>query len=102
MGHSPEELGLTPDLSRLPSRMQDLVRHGNHRKYPSCSETSVAVCAEMFRAHYGLDEVWMVMTIPANSISEVFFEKDGEDAEACLEKIISRAHETAVLRADNE
>jgi hypothetical protein len=28
----------------------------------------------------------------------VFFEKDGEEAEVNLEKIISRAHETVILR----
>ena len=45
----------------------------------------------MFRAGYGLDEVWMVMTNPENSISEKFYEK-GARGEDYLELTISKAH----------
>lgn len=95
MSPSLEELGLSPDLSRLASWVQDLIRDGACGGLSSHSEVSVAVCAEMFHAGYGLDEVWIVMTDPAHAISEVFFEKDGEEAEAYLEKIIFMGHEVA-------
>jgi hypothetical protein len=45
----------------------------------------------MFRAGYGLDEVWMVMTNPENGISEKFYEK-GPRGEDYLELTISKAH----------
>ena len=87
-----EELGLAPDLSRLPASVLELIRHGNRTEYPSRSEADWAVCVEMFRAGYGLDEVWMVMTNPENGISEKFYEK-GARGEAYLELTISKAHE---------
>ena len=90
-----EDLGLCPDLLRLPSWVQDLIRHGNHTECSSHSEASVAVCAEMFWVGYALDEVWMVLTNPAHGISKEFFARDGEEAEAYLEKIISMAHQAA-------
>ena len=102
MGSSPKELGLAPNLSRLPSWVRSLIRHGDRGEHPNRSEASVAICAEMFRVGYGLDEVWMVMTNPANGISQVFFQNDGEEAEVNLERIISRAHETVTLREGNE
>ena len=86
-----EELGLAPDLSRLPESVLELIRHGNGTEYPSRSEADWAVCVEMFRAGYGLDEVWMVMTNPENGISEKFYEK-GARGEDYLELTISKAH----------
>jgi len=86
-----EELGLAPDLSRLPESVLELVRHGNGTEYPSRSEADWAVCVEMLRAGYGLDEVWMVMTSPENGISEKFYEK-GPRGEDYLELTISKAH----------
>ena len=86
-----EELGLSPDLSRLPESVLELIRHGNRTEYPSRSEADWAVCVEMFRAGYGLDEVWMVMTNPENGISEKFYEK-GARGEDYLELTISKAH----------
>jgi hypothetical protein len=86
-----EELGLAPDLSRLPASVLELITHGNGTEYPSRSEADFAVCVGMFRAGYGVDEIWMVMTNPQNGISEKFFEKDagGEDY---LELTLSKAH----------
>ncbi len=86
-----EELGLAPDLSRLPAGVIELIRHGNRTEYPSRSEADWAVCVEMLRIGYGLDEVWMVMTNPENGISEKFFEK-GALGEDYLELTISKAH----------
>ena len=98
MGRALENLGLCPDLSHLPSSVLDLVRNGNRGEYPHRSEDSVVVCAAMFRAGYGVDEVWMVMTDPANAISQKFFEEDGEQAEAHLEILISEAYEVITVR----
>jgi hypothetical protein len=86
-----EELGLVPDLSRLPAGVLELVRRGNGTEYPSRSEADWAVCVEMFRAGYGLDEVWTVMTNPENGISEKFYEK-GARGEDYLELTIRKAH----------
>ena len=86
-----EELGLAPDLSRLPAGILELIRHGNGTEYPSRSEADWAVCVEMFRAGYGLDEVWMVMTNPENGISQKFYRK-GARGEDYLELTISKAH----------
>ncbi len=97
MGRSLEDLGLWPELSRLPSSVLDLVRNGNRGEYPHRSEAGAAVCTAMFRAGYGVDEVWMVMADPANGISEKFFEEDGERAEAHLELLISEAHEATII-----
>lgn len=92
-----EELGLNPDLSRLPADVRDLIRHGNRDEYPSRSEADWAVCLAMFEAGYGLDEIWMVMTNPDNGISGKYFEKDtwGEDY---LDLTVSNAHEYWKLR----
>jgi hypothetical protein len=86
-----EELGLTPDLSRLPASVLELITHGNRAEYPSRSEADFAVCVGMLRAGYGVDEIWMVMTNPENGISEKFFEK-GAGGEDYLELTISKAH----------
>ena len=93
MGWSLENLGLSPELSRLPSHVLDLIQNGNRGEYPSRSEADMAVCATMFRAGYNAAEVWMVMTEPVNGISETFFEEDGKCAETHLELLISEAHE---------
>jgi hypothetical protein len=98
----PEDLGLSPDLSRLPQQARDLIRHGNCGGYPSHSEATAAVCVAMLRAGYSLDEVWTVMTDPANGISREFFEEDGERAEAHLERILSGAREAANRKGSNE
>jgi hypothetical protein len=65
-----ENLGLAPDLSRLPPKVQSLIKNGNRGEYPSRSEADWAVCVAMFRTGYGIDEVWIVMTSPENDISE--------------------------------
>ncbi len=85
-----EDLGLAPDLSRLPQDIRELIEHGNREKYPSRSEADWAVCVAMDRAGHGLDEIWMVMTSPENGISEKFFEK-GSQGEAYLELTINKA-----------
>lgn len=92
MCRSLEDLGLCPDLSRVPEEVRNLIRHGN-RGGTNRSEAGVAVCAAMFQARYSVAEVWMVMTDPANGISETFFEEDGKCAETHLELLISEAHE---------
>ncbi len=79
-----ENLGLAPELSRLPANIQKVIEHGNCGEYPSRSEADWAVCVEMFRAGYGVDEIWMTMTEPSHGISEKFFEK-GNEGEAYLE-----------------
>ncbi len=94
MGWSLENLGLAPDLSRVPEEVQNLIRHGNHGG-TSHSETGMAVCATMFRAGYSVAEVWMVVTDPLNGISEMFFEVGGKCAETHLEQSISEALEVA-------
>ncbi len=95
-GSDLEELGLRPDLSRLPKGVQDLVFRGNGGQYPSRSEADWAVCTAMFRAGYGVDEVWTVMTDPDHGISEKFFEK-GRGGEAYLEHTISKAFEHSLI-----
>jgi hypothetical protein len=97
---SPEDLGLCPDISRLPSEVRCLIRNGNRDGCPSYSKAAGVVCTEMFKPGFGVDEVWMVLTDPANGISEVFFEEDGEQAEAWLERIICEACE-AVNRSEH-
>jgi hypothetical protein len=89
-----EGLGLAPNLSRLPRKAQDLIRHGNRGEYRSRSEADMAVCVAMIRVGYGLDEVWTVMTSPENGISQKYFEK-GVNGEAYLELTIQKAHEFA-------
>ncbi len=97
MCRSLENLGLCPDLSRVPEEVLDLIQNGNRGEYPSRSEADMAVCATMFRAGYSVDEVWMVMTDPANGISEEFFEEDGKCAETHLELLISEAYEATLI-----
>lgn len=86
-----EELGLTPDLSRLSEPVRQLIRHGNRGVYPSRSEADWRVCVAMFEAGYGTDEVWMVMTNPENGISEKFYE-NSLNGERYLDHTISKAH----------
>ncbi len=86
----PESVRPAPDLSRLSRRMQDLIRHGNHGEYPCRSRADMAVCTGMFGAGYSEAEVWVVMTDPANGISEKFLEK-GRDGERYLELTIGKA-----------
>lgn len=101
MGRSLENLGLAPDLSRLPGAVRDLIYHGNRREHLSRSEAALEVCAAMFRASYGLDELWMVLTDPTNAISESFFSKDATQAEAWLERIVPAAYD-AVNRSERD
>ena len=93
MGRALKDLGLSPELSHLPSNVLDLIQNGNCGEHPDRWEDYMAVCVAMFRAGYNVAEVWMVMTDPANGISEKFFEEDGERAEAHLELIISETYE---------
>ena len=90
----PENVGPSPDLSRLSARMRELIRRGNRGEYPSRSEADFAACLALFAAGYSEPEVWATMTDPANGISQKFMEKsrDGEcylgltiaNARACL------------------
>jgi hypothetical protein len=98
MDQSLEDLGLAPDLSRLPSEVRDLIRDGNRGQYPEHSEAAAAVCAAMFRVDFGAAELWMVMTDPTNVISNSFFSRGGEQGEAYLERIISQAHDLTVRK----
>jgi hypothetical protein len=94
MDQSPEDLGLAPDLSRLPSEVRDLIRYGHRGQYPTHSEDTMAVREVMFRVGYAVDEIWMILTDPANGISDSFYSKDGEEqGEAYLERIISQAYD---------
>jgi hypothetical protein len=93
MGQSPEALGLRPNLSDLPSEVRDLIRHGSRDRHAGCSDALVEVCAAMFRADFGVDEIWMVLTDPTNAVSAAFFSRDGQQGEAYLERIISQAHD---------
>jgi hypothetical protein len=93
MNPSLEDLELTPNLSRLPGEVVDLIHHGSLDGHAGCQEAAVAVCTAMSQVGFGVDAIWMIMTNPANGISEVFFETDGEQAEVYLERIISEAYE---------
>jgi hypothetical protein len=93
MDPSLEDLGLSPDLSRLPREVRNLIRHGSGDGQAGCSDALVEVCAAMLSAGYGIDELWMVLSDPASSISKGFFEKNGKQAEAWLEWIIRDAYE---------
>ena len=83
---------LAPDLSRLPRKVRDLIRRGNHQEYDSRSEADMAVCVAMFRAGYHFNEVWHVMTDPDNGISEKYLDK-GSRGDKYLELTISKAHD---------
>jgi len=91
---APEELGLSPDISRLPREVRDAIWLGGGRGVGPRDGARVAVCAAMFRAGYGAAEIWAVMTDPLNGVSADFFEQRGDLAEIALERIISLAHET--------
>ncbi len=101
MDQSPEHLGLAPDLSRLQSEVRELIRHGHRGQYPCHSEAAAAVCVELLRAGFGVDEVWMVMTDPRNGISRAFYSQDGEQAEAWLDRVVSEAYE-ALNRSERD
>jgi hypothetical protein len=93
MDQSSEDLDLVPDLSRLSIEVRDLIRNGASRNgHVGWEETAMAVCIELLQAGYGAAEIWMIMTEPANAIAEEFFSKDGEQAEAYLERIVSEAY----------
>ena len=77
----PKLLGVTPDLSQLSLKMQDLIRHGNRGEYLSRSEADMAACVAMLGAGYSEAEVWVVMTDPTNGISEKFLEKERQGAQ---------------------
>lgn len=90
----PENVGPTPDLSRLTARIQELIRHGNRGEYPSRSEADFAACLAMLAAGYSEAEVWATMTDPANGISGKYFEK-GRHGDAYLEVTIGNARRRA-------
>jgi len=92
--HRPEKVGPAPDLSRLPHRIQDLVRSGNRGEYPCRSRADMAACAAMFAADYSEAEVWAAMSDPANGISEKFLEK-GHHGERYLALTIGKARARA-------
>jgi hypothetical protein len=91
MNQSLENLGLSPDLSRLSTEVRDLIQYGSRNGYPGGSEAAVAVCAAMFRVGYRVAEIWMIMTEPTNDISKLFFSIDATQAEDWLERIIREA-----------
>jgi hypothetical protein len=92
MGLPPEDLGLRPDLSRLPNEIRNLIRHGSYVRHAGCADTLVEVSAAMFQASFGVDEIWMILTDPTNAVSAAFFSRGGEQGEAYMERIISQAH----------
>lgn len=92
-GLSPEGLGLSPDLSRLPREVRDTIRLGDNGGHRSRDEARVTACAAMFRVGYGAAEIWAVMTDPLNGVSADFFEKRGDQADIALEQVIARAYE---------
>jgi len=92
--HRPEKVGPAPDLSRLPHRIQDLVRSGNRGEYPCRSRADMAACVAMFAADYSEAEVWAAMSDPANGISEKFLEK-GRHCERYLALTIGKARARA-------
>ena len=99
MGLSPEDLGLAPDLSRLPREVRNLIRDGNRNGHDGCSDAVVEVCAAMFRADFNVGEIWIVLIDPNNGISKAFFSKVGEQAEANIERVICETYE-AVARSE--
>jgi RepB DNA-primase N-terminal domain len=92
--HRPEKVGPAPDLSRLPLRMQDLVRSGNRGEYSCRSRADMAACVAMFAAGYSEAEVWAAMSDPANGISEKFLQK-GRHGERYLSLTIGKARARA-------
>ena len=92
----PEKVGPAPDLSRLPRRIQDLVRSGNRGEYPCRSRADMAACVAMFAADYSEAEVWAAMSDPANGISEKFLEK-GCHGERYLALTIGKARARAAV-----
>ena len=93
-GSSPEKVGPAPDLSRLPRRIQDLVRSGNRGEYACRSRADMAACVAMFAADYSEAQVWAAMSDPANGISEKFLEK-GRHGERYLALTIGKARARA-------
>jgi hypothetical protein len=73
--------------------MRGLIHTGSHDGHSGCAEALVEACAAMFQADFGVDEIWMILTDPVNGIFDSFFSKDGEQGEAYLEWIISRAYD---------
>ena len=92
--HRPENVGASPDLSRLSRRMRDLILHGNNGDYETRSDADFAACIAMFGAGYEGAQVWAAMTDPANGISEKFFEK-GRDGERYMALTIGKAEARA-------
>jgi len=90
----PEKVGPAPDLSRLPRRIQDLVRSGNRGEYRCRSRADMAACVAMFAVGYSEAEVWAAMSDPANGISEKFLEK-GRHGERYLALTIGKARARA-------
>jgi hypothetical protein len=86
----PAGIGQVPDLSRLSSRIRELVLYGNRGEYGSRSNADMAVCIAMFGSGYTEADVWAVMTEPTNGISEKFIEK-GRDGERYLALTIGKA-----------
>ncbi len=90
----PENMGPSPDLSRLSRRMQELILHGNKGEYETRSDADFAACIAMFGAGYEASEVWAAMTDPTNGISEKFFEK-GRDGARYMALTIGKAEARA-------
>jgi hypothetical protein len=92
----PKEIGPAPELSRLSSRMRDLIRHGNRGEYRTRSDADFAACIAMFGAGYETGEVWATMTDHTNGISEKFLEK-GRYGERYLALTIGNARARAEI-----
>jgi hypothetical protein len=99
--HRPENVGASPNLSRLSRRMQDLVRHGNGGEYASRSDADFAACIAMLGAGYDVGEVWATMTDPTNGISEKYLEK-GRDGDRYLALTIGKAEAKSKPRPEDE
>jgi hypothetical protein len=92
--HRPENVGASPDLSRLSRKMRDLILHGNNGDYETRSDADFAACIAMFGAGYERAQVWAAMTDPANRISEKFLEK-GRGGERYMALTIGKARALA-------
>jgi len=89
-----EDLGLSPDLSRLPHETRHSIRCGGDRgDVPSLGVSRLPVCLAMLQAGYRNDEVWTVLTDPANGISRKFFATSASEAENELDRVITEACE---------
>ncbi len=95
---SSPDLGLSPDLSRLPQETQHSIWYGgNHSDARFLDGSRISVCLAMLQAGYRTDEIWVVLTDPTNGISKEFFGESGIQAENALDQIINDACEEIAI-----